>query len=205
MENNFLIESFEPDSFSFSKPKQHKTAQIKIVKIKNKTKEPVFIQFPKMKAVSDYTNCMELEFTSESGYSKRVISFMERLDAFIADLVVDKSMEWFGKTILKEHIESMYKRSVNGKRVKIVFEKSRSHLVNKQNEQITFDEIVKENVIEAICMLKYIVFTKDTCFLHWEVGKAKLYKKIQQKEHFAFIEDPEDESEDEFEESITFF
>jgi hypothetical protein len=205
MENNFLIETFEPDSFCFSKPKQHKTAQIKIVKIKNKIKEPVFIQFPKMKAVSDYTNCMEIEFTSESGYSKRVITFMERLDAFIVEHIVGKSMDWFGKSIPRENIDSMYRHSVNDKRIKIVFEKSRSHLINKQNEQITFDEIVKENVIEAICMLKYIVFTKDTCFLHWEVGKAKLYKKIQQKEHFAFIEDPEDESEDEFQESITFF
>jgi hypothetical protein len=205
MENNFLIETFEPDSFYFSKPKQHKNGQLMTCKIKNKSKEPVFIQFPKMKAVSDYTNCMELEFTSETGYSKRVVSFMERLDEFVSGLVVEKSMDWFGKQIAKENMDSMYRHSVNDKRIKIVFDKSRSLVVNKQNETLTFDQIVKENVVEAICMLKYIVFTKDTCFLHWEVGKAKLYKKIQQKEHFAFIDDPEDESDDEFENSITFF
>jgi hypothetical protein len=176
-----------------------------ICKIKNKSKEAVFIQFPKMKTISDYTNCMELEFTSETGYSKRVVSFMERLDAFVADLIVEKSMDWFGKSIPKENIESMYRHSIVDKRIKIVFEKSRSQLIDKQNETITFDQIAKENILEAICMLKYIVFTKDTCFLHWEVAKAKLYKKTQRTENFAFIEDPDDESDDEFENSITFF
>jgi hypothetical protein len=205
MENNFLIETFEPDSFCFSKPKQLKNGSLMICKIKNKSKEAVFIQFPKMKTISDYTNCMELEFTSETGYSKRVVSFMERLDAFVADLIVEKSMDWFGKSIPKENIESMYRHSIVDKRIKIVFEKSRSQLIDKQNETITFDQIAKENILEAICMLKYIVFTKDTCFLHWEVAKAKLYKKTQRTENFAFIEDPDDESDDEFENSITFF
>jgi hypothetical protein len=205
MERNFLIETFEPGSFLISKPKQHKTGSVMTCKVRDKSKEQVFIQFPKMNTVSDYTNCMEVEFSSESGYSKKVIAFMERLDAFVMDLIFEKSMDWFGKTIPKENIELMYKRSIVDKRVKIVFEKSRSELVDKQNQSITLDQIVKENVLEAICMLKYIVFTKDTCFLHWEVAKAKLYKKIKQTEHFAFIEDPDDESDDDFEETITFF
>jgi hypothetical protein len=206
MEPNFLVEDFQAGSFTFSKPKRHKNGELMTCKIRNIDKEPVYIQFPKMNACTDFSNCMELEFSSTTGYSKKVATFLENLDLFVVNLISERSQAWFDKTITTEHINSMYKKSINENRLKVAFDKTTSLVVNKQNEVILPDEILKGTTVELIGLLKYIVFTKDTCFLQWEVCKAKLYKKTQKVEHFSFIEDPDDESDDEdFNDSITFF
>ena len=57
--------------------------------------------------------------------------------------------------------------------------------------------------------MKYIVFTKDSCFVNWEICTAKLHKKIERVPKFGFIEDPTDtnnsENESEEENITTFF
>jgi hypothetical protein len=206
MEPNFLVEDFNAGSFTFSKPKRHKNGELMTCKIKNASKEPVYIQFPKMNACSDFSNCMEFEFSSSTGYSKKVITFLNCLDKFVVDLVSERSGSWFDKTITPEQLQTMYKTSNTHDKVKVVFDKRVSSIVDKKNEVSSFEEILKETTVELICLLKYIVFTKDTCFLQWEVCKAKLYKKTQRVEQFSFIEDPDDESDDDdFQENLTFF
>jgi hypothetical protein len=206
MEPNFLVEDFNAGSFTFSKPKRHKNGELMTCKIKNTSKEPVYIQFPKMNACSDFANCMEFSFPGATGYSKKVIAFLESLDKFILDLVSSRSQLWFDKTITPEQLHTMYKHSNIENKIKVVFDKTNSSIVDKKNEVAGFEEILKETSVQLICLLKYIVFTKDTCFLQWEVCKAKIYKKTQKVEHFSFIEDPDDESDDDdFQENLTFF
>ena len=45
---NFLADTFDLDSFIFSKPKKYKNSEVMVCKIKNKNNEPVLVQFPKM-------------------------------------------------------------------------------------------------------------------------------------------------------------
>ena len=85
-----------------------------------------------------------------------------------------------------------------------------TELLNTKNEQIDFTDLKKGAVLEIIAQLKYIVFSKDTSFVTWEVTCAKLHKRVNRVPKFGFIEDPEDcsqivESEDEEIEVHTFF
>ena len=55
--------------------------------------------------------------------------------------------------------------------------------------------------MENVSQLKYIYFSKDTCFTVWEIISAKLYKQMEKVQAFGFIDDPSDitteESDDE--------
>ena len=51
-------------------------------KIKNRNNEPVLVQFPRMN-VLNFSKTLELEFVNETGYNKKVISFLQLLDSFI--------------------------------------------------------------------------------------------------------------------------
>ena len=202
-QTNFLADTFDPESFIFSTPKKYKTAEIMASRIKNKNKERVMVQFPKMTVASKLAKNIELEFITGNGYTKKVSSFLSRLDDFVINFIVSHSEEWFGKPIPIENINQMYKRT----NVTLKFVLAKSEFINKQNEIVPRDEIVKGNTIECISYLKYIVFTKDTCFLHWEICTAKIHKLMKKVAKFGFIDDPDDESDDELsdEDEVTFF
>lgn len=202
-QTNFLADTFEPESFIFSKPKKYKNEEIMVCKIKNKYNEMVVVQFPKMTLVNDYNKSLECEFMNEHGYNKKVSTFLSKLDDFIIKYINSHSSDWFGKEIPLENVEQMY-TIVNNLSFNI---KPSSEIINKQNEIIDSSELVKGAIVECISHLKYIVFTKDKCFLRWEVCTAKIHKKITKVQNFGFIEDPADISDDDLsdEETITFF
>jgi hypothetical protein len=212
---NFLSDTYDPESFIFSTPKKLKNADVMIGKIKNKDSDPILVQFPKM-LVTDYTKFVELEFINETGYNKKVFNFLSKLDDFIVKHIHDKSSGWFGKTIPLENVTHMYnkfikapKTSDNKCTINFVFDTSKSELIDKKNEPLDTSEITKGVTLECISQMKYIVFTKDSCFVNWEICTAKLHKKIQRVPKFGFIEDPSDnnnsENESEEENITTFF
>jgi hypothetical protein len=204
-QTNFLADTFEPESFIFQKPKKYKNAELMASRIKNMHSEQLIVQFPKMNVIN-YDKMLELEFTSETGYNKKVKKFLSGLDQFIVDHISTQSEKWFGKTIPIENVKNMYKPCVNENKVKFIFNEN-TELINKREERVDTSEMVKGVIVESICLLKYLIFTKDSCFLHWEICTAKVHKKIQRVPLFGFIEDSDDQSDNEelTDENITFW
>lgn len=203
---NFLADAFDLESFLFSKPKKYKNSEVMVCKIKNKMNEPVLVQFPKMLLKNDFTEkYISLEFIKETGYTKKVHTFLDKLNDFIIEYVSTNSEKWFGKNIPMEKVKMMYKTDTEPENIKFVFDKSKSELIDKKNEEIGSELLVKGVTLECISQLKYLVFTKDTCFVNWEICTAKLHKKVVKVQNFGFVEDPDDESDSDEEETFTFF
>ena len=211
MSEDFLIKSYDLNLFSFSKPK--KQLNFMVCKIKNDSKD-VLIQFPKMETVTSSSKSIELEFKNEIGYNKKIYNFLSDIDNVIIDYVTLHSEEWFDKKIPNQFVTQMYNKFIkppkttdNRCTLNFTFNKELS-LVDKKNEKVEISEIKKGNTVECIAQMKYLIFSKDSCFVTWEICTAKLFKKILRVPKFGFIEDINDKSEeidDDPEEIITFF
>jgi hypothetical protein len=190
---NYLVDNYDVSSFQFTKPKKYGEHMISKLK---KNGDDLFIQFPKMLVVSeDNSKKVELEFTSERGYSKKVYNFLAKLDDYIVEYIINNCEEWFGKKI--PIVSEMYNKFI--KAPKTSENKCTIHF-NVKGE-ITYkgelEDIVKGQLLECISQIKYIVFSKDTCFVTWEICNAKIHKKILRVPKFGFIEDVEDNEENE--------
>ena len=210
MTDNYLIEGYNLDLFSFTVPKKYNNSMI--CKIKNDSND-VLIQFPRMNVVSEENNIVELEFKNEKGYNKKIYDFLAKLDDIIINAVTVNSEEWFGKKIKLTHITQMYNKfikppkSVENK-CTLNFKIKENTLIDKKNENINLSEIKKGNTLECIAQMKYLVFSKDSCFVTWEICSAKLFKRINHVGKFGFIDDPSDNYEEpdpEPEDIISFF
>jgi len=183
-----LADLVEPSSILFSIPKKHNA--YKISRLRTSQKDPILIQFPKMSVVT-FSKCMELEFLSESGYTTKVLEFLKRLDLFIVEYIHSKSEEWFEKQIPLEKLSEMYIPHKN---------------IFKCTNKTDLESVSDDSFIEGIVQLKYLVFTKETCYFQWDLVTAKIRKKSK-KPVFLFIEDPDEISDDEIsdDETFTFF
>jgi len=198
MDFNFLEENIE--TFKFSKPRKYKNGELMLSKIKSKNNGPIIVQFPKMELISDVSSkVVNLQFINESVYTKKVNGFLTDLDTFLVGFISKKSEDWFGKQIPVESVEKMYTKII-----KLNCEKKSVSFVNSKFSEEK--ELVKGDLIECISQLKYIVFTKESCFIHCEICTLKRHNK--KVDIFNFIEDPMDnlDSDSEFDEEIvTFF
>ena len=206
MTDNYLIDSYNLDLFSFTVPKKCNNAMI--CKIKNDSND-VLIQFPKMSVVSEENNIVELEFKNEKGYNKKIYDFLAKLDDIIVNYITTHSEDWFGKKIKLTHITQMYNKFIKPPKSSennctLNFKIKENTLIDKKNENISTSEIKKGNTLECIAQMKYLVFSKDSCFVTWEICSAKLFKKINHVGKYGFIEDPEDNYEDS-DDNISFF
>ena len=200
---------FDFDNLVFTKPQKHQ--EYLVCKIK-KGSEPVTVQFPKMKVIGVNSKNIELEFGSNS-YSKKVYNLLSEIDNYIVKHISDNSEEWFGKKIPETSVNQMYhkfikspKTTENNCTVTIAFKTKKNEitteLVDHKLNDITFDEITENSILESIAEMKYIIFSKDTCFVQWELVTSKLHRKIKKVERYGFIETPDDhpqESDDEIE------
>lgn len=205
------------ESITFTVPKKY--SNYLVSKVKYNTDE-MFIQFPKMKLIDVTKKGVELEFISESGYNSKVYNFLSSLDTHVIETLVKNSEEWFGKVIPIENIKQMYnnfikapKTSENKCTINFDFKLRKSelktHIVNKKNEPIELDDLKINDTLECISQLKYIVFSKDTCFISWELITAKVTTKKVKVQPFGFIKDPDDQPVEEIdsdeENLISFF
>jgi hypothetical protein len=191
--------------FVFTKPQKHGDYLVCKVKYLESEKEvPVSIQFPKMKIVGTPTfKNIELEFQGSNGYNKNVYNLLSKIDNYLVSYVTEKSEEWFGKKIPEESINQMYnkfikspKTSENECTINLSFKTKKgllvSDLIDRKGDSIDFDDLTESQILECIAEMKYIVFSKDTCFVQWEISTAKMYRKVQKVERYGFIDDPED-------------
>jgi len=202
--NTFLTNSYDLSKLSFTKPKKHGDFFICKVIYDDPEKKEMNVQFPKMVISSDPNyKSTELEFISYSGYNKEIYNFLSKIDTFIVDYISSNCEEWFGKKIPSESINQMYnkfikapKTSENKCTINFSFGLKKgemvSSVVNKKNEDIPFTELKKGLTVECISKMKYIIFSKDSAFVNWEISTAKLYKKTQKVPKYGFVEDPDD-------------
>jgi hypothetical protein len=194
---------FDIESLKISKPKKHKNAEVMICKIRCNG-EPVILQFPKMKMVSS-SKFIELEFTSKSGYSKKVFDALINFDKFIVNLISIKSEEWFGKVIPEDKINVMYNKFVNENNGNTVINLTKSSTAEFiDNQENVISELVEGMTLESIAQLKHLIFTKDSCFVNWEIQTGKVHKKVLRVPKFGFINE-DSSSDDESDEILTFF
>ena len=206
--STFLIDSYNPESLEFTKPKKYGDYLVSKIKYPESENKKVLVQFPKMTVTSDQSSkSIELEFTNiDRGYNKKVYNWLSKVDHCILEHVHTKSEEWFGKKIPVEALNTMYntfikspKTTDNNCTINLNFAKGES-LLNGKNEPIERSEITKGSTLECIGQLKYIVFSKDTSFMSWDLHCAKLHKKISRVPKFGFVEDPIDQTVDSDEE-----
>ena len=200
--SELLVDTDDLNSLRFSKPKKCQ-GTLMVSKIK-KSGEPYLIQFPKMSIVQFNETVpgnpmnIEFEFVNQSGYTKKIISFLSKFDTFIKERIFQHSEEWFGKTIPIENLNEMYQTNTT---LKFVIDKKTE--ITSKDSPVDISELVKGSLVECIVQMKYLIFTKESCFIHWEICSARLHKKVERVRKFGFIEDPCDESDSE--EIITFF
>ena len=202
---DYLVTNYNLQDISLQKPK--KNGEYFVSKVKYSGNE-FFIQFPKMKISSEIAKNVELEFSSNSKYSKEVYTFLNSLDEHITQHIFNKSEEWFGKKIPNEHIAKMYNKFIKAPKTlndncTMNFSVKECEFLDKKNNPLDVSEFSIGLDVECIAQLKYILFSKDTCFTYWELHTAKLHKKINKVKQYGFV-DIESESEDE-EISFTFF
>ena len=202
---DYLVTNYNLQDISLQKPK--KNGEYFVSKVKYSGNE-FFIQFPKMKISSEIAKNVELEFSSNSKYSKEVYTFLNSLDEHITQHIFNKSEEWFGQKIPNEHIAKMYNKFIKAPKTlndncTMNFSVKECEFLDKKNNPLDVSEFSIGLDVECIAQLKYILFSKDTCFTYWELHTAKLHKKINKVKQYGFV-DIESESEDE-EISFTFF
>ena len=207
---SYLVNNYSIDKIQFSKPKKHGEHLVCKIKYPSHETESLIVQFPKMKTISVGSKNIELEFLeNKSKYNKEVYNFLSELDDFIIQFVREKSEEWFGKQIPVDSIKQMYNRFVKAPKTSDG-NCTTNFLIPKL--LLPDEHGFKENdVMECISQMKYIIFSKETCFAVWELCNIKKIKtKIDRVPQFGFIENPEDDNSQESEddnlpEDISFF
>ena len=177
---NYLIDNYSLDSLHFSKPKKHSEYYYSKIKYSlDKDLVNFNIQLPIMGITNINDKNVSLEFINNniSEYSKKCYNFLTNLEGIIIDNIYLNVTEWFGKEIPKESVKKMYN----------------SFLKAPKNSESNVGMTININK-SKICHLKYLVFSKDTVFLVWELLSCKVYKKINKVKQYGFIEDPEDYS-----------
>lgn len=205
--DDYLVSNYNLQDIILQKPK--KNGEYFVSKVKYSGND-FFIQFPKMKIATSFEKNVELEFSSSSKYSKEVYNFLSRLDDHIIESISDKSEEWFSKKIPVEHVNKMYNKFIKAPKTlndncTMNFIVKGCEFLDKKNNTLDVSEFSIGLDVECIAQLKYILFSKDTCFTYFELHTAKLHKIVNKVKPYGFIElESESESEDE-EISFTFF
>ena len=203
--SDFLINRYNVNDIVFTKPKKYNNYLI------CKIKEPLIVQFPKMTLVSETNSdskSLELEFTSNKGYNAEIYDFLSKLDDYIIEYIFSHSEKWFEKVIPIENVRQMYNKFIKApknvdKSCTVNFDfkmragKLKSNIIDNSDNEMTQLELIKNNPVECISQLKYIVFSRDTCFTSWEIITCKYYlPKMERVKGYAFIDDPHDNTEE---------
>jgi hypothetical protein len=192
---SYLVDCYDLTQLTFSKPKKY--GEYLASRIKYKGSDDVLVQFPKMTITNINPKGVELEFGTNK-YSKKVFSWLSAFDDLIPQVVETNATEWFGKELTKSQITQMYNKSVKAPKTLesqccVGFSiPSGAVFVNSKNETIDVDELKQSKQLECISQLKFVVFSKDTCFLALELVTAKLDTRLKRVPQCAFIEDPND-------------
>jgi hypothetical protein len=166
--------------------------------------DPMVLQFPKMILTGITDKNMELEFISDSTkYYREVYDYLTKLDDHIINYIYEHSKEWFNKKIPLTNIKQMYNKFIKSPKTSeskctLTFALNNDAvLIDNKKNVLEMSDFKDSDTIECISQLKYIVFSKDTCFITWELQSAKKYTKIEKVVKYGFIDDHESDSDSE--------
>jgi len=207
--SDYLVKNYTYENIVFTKPRKYGEYLVSRIKyLKDSEKQDLLVQFPKMTLLSDFvvgSKNTTLEFT-DSRYSKQTVEFIKGLEDFIVGHIVSNSEEWFGKQIPEISVKRMYTSclidpvdSDHFNTMNITLKNNKGHLdmelVDKKNNVMDIDDFKQGNLIECLGKMKYLIFSKESSFLTWEVCTAKLHKKVAKVPKFGFVEDPDEPDE----------
>jgi len=201
---NYLVDNYSLDSIEFSKPKKHSEYYYSRIKYSlNNQLINVNIQLPMMSITNINDKGISLEFMrTHSEYSKKCYNFLSNLESIILNSIIKNTAEWFGKEIPMDSLRKMYHPFLKAPKnadsnVSINININKSKFYDSKNREILLEDININNNSECICYLKYLVFSKDTAFLVWDLLSCKVYKKRNRVKQYGFIEDPDDFTQEE--------
>ena len=199
-QNTFLIDTYNLENLIFKKPKKIKdflVSKVKYLQPGEKAEKPFMVQFPKMKIVSLEKN-IELEFKDDRGYSKKMYNALTKVDSFVIDSIAAKSEEWFEKKIPTASVRQMYntfikppKTSESKCTLNFGLHKDKE-FVDHRGDPLELNELCTSAHLQVIAEMKYIIFSKDSSFVQWEIHTGKMQKKIHKVPKNGFVEDPDD-------------
>ena len=186
-ENNYLVCKDSLSNLTVHSPL--KKGKYFISKVRN-GKSNVVVQFPRMTISKGWDRSQEnfeLEWSKMSGYGNDVYDWCQELNHKIIQSVYEGSSSWFGKEIPQEHIEEMYrnfirtpKKSGGNMWMKVVPYVKDDNLLttffNSRGRELDCSEFKTGNFCVPILKLKYLIFTKDTCQIIWEIHSSKIYR-----------------------------
>jgi hypothetical protein len=204
---NYLFENYSLDLIEFSTPKKHSDYFVSKIKY---SKDNLYIQFPMMQIISFSEKDINIEFnkTNVNTYSSRCYDFLSKLDQFIVDKISSNVVEWFGKDIPIEVLKKMYNSFLKAPKTSesyvnmLISITKNSKFYDSKNREISLEDIKKGMYTESICQLKYLMFSKDTSFVVWELLSSKNYKKVNKVKQYGFIDDPDDSTPDLFDDFL---
>ena len=197
--DNYLVSENNLDGFEVQPPV--KKGKYFISKVKNNGK-PVVIQFPRMtisKGWDKSTENLELTWSNMNSYAKEVYDWCQNLNDVVVNKVSEGSTSWFGKEIPLEHVEEMYKnfvrtpkKSDSGMWMKVVpyLKDGNLHTTffDKRGKEVDCQEFRTGWFAVPILKLKYLIFTKDTCQVIWELQTTKIYRPKKPSLGYSFKE-----------------
>ena len=213
-----LVSNYNVEDIILKNPKKY--SDYLICKVKYPESGDLVIQFPKMRIVeTKHPKTMELEFLNgNSKYTRETYDFVSKVESFLMETIFKKSMDFFGKSIPESAIKKMYNNFIKAPKTShsnctASFSLSKNtQYINKKGSEINISEFTPDicKKVECLAQLKYVMFSKDTCFTIWEAKTLKLHKQVQRVPRYGFVEDPEDvvpevESDDEEHLISTFF
>jgi hypothetical protein len=211
---NYLFENYLIDSIKIAKPKKYDEYYISKIKYslpESKDLVNFNLQLPLMVIKDITTKEISLEFTKNNNYSNGCYDFLCKIEDYILKSIQGKCKDWFNKEIPVDVIKNMYNNflkapQTNTSNVFInVMVSKNSKFYNSRNKELGIEDLKSGINTECICQLKYLMFSKDTSYVVWELITSKSYKKVNKVKQYGFIEDPEDyfdidQQEDELEE-----
>lgn len=213
---SYLISNYSIDDISITKPK--KTGEFLVGRIYHLKNEPVIIQFPKMKLIKEISeddSFVELEFVNnkKSSYNDSAFNFLLTLDSKIVEYSQNNTTEWFGKNIPADVLKKMYNNFIKAPKdtssnctVQFKVKIKELVLTKTRNKEALLSEFKKDSLVECLGRMKYLLFTKDTYHVIWELMGMKLDSRIKRVQKYGFVEDStESDSNEEIIQDYSFF
>jgi len=175
---------------------------------------------------------------SRERYTRLTKELFTKIDNYNIEYIAGKSEEWFNKKLTVENISSMYKPIIEegDSTIEINYSFDEKFFDEKSFDEKSFDEksfdeksfdetnkltdhkgnpldyslLEPNDYMECIVKIKFLVFSRESSYLIWELCKMKkCQKRIQRVKKYGFIEDPSTEDVPEYisdnETSLTFY
>jgi len=182
------------DMIVFSNPKKNDDIYISFIKYKfNDVIKDFQIMTSKLKIYDIYKvdTLTKLEIEFLINYSEFYECIYD-IDNHILNKIINHGEEWFGHKLKYDTIYNMFNRTINPPERTLSFPKmvlsisSDCKIIDKNDIQISIEELKKNNCIEIILNLDKVCFYSDHCNLTYIAKKIKICDNFCQTYRYMF-------------------